>query len=165
MPTSLTPSARPVRQVLYARYDLERARHTLTPESLARRRWDMWRYQEVLPVRDPANIVSLGEGMTPLVPAALAGEAIGAAAPAAQGRGEEPDRLVQGARVWAARSHERHELGVTAIALPSAGNAASAPPRHTAAAAGLEVNVFMPRDVPETNRVECLPVRRQRDPG
>ena len=56
-------------KVLYARYDLARARHTLTRESLGRRRWDMWRYQEVLPVRDPANMVSLGEGMTPLVPA------------------------------------------------------------------------------------------------
>src|SRR5687768_11565609 len=52
-------------KVLYARYDLARARHTLTRDSLARRRWDMWRYQEVLPVRDAAHIVSLGEGMTP----------------------------------------------------------------------------------------------------
>ncbi|MCC7493518.1 MAG: hypothetical protein IT204_14280, partial [Fimbriimonadaceae bacterium] len=64
-------------KVLYARYDLQRARLTLTRESLARRRWDMWRYQEVMPVRDPAHIISLGEGMTPLVPARRAGEALG----------------------------------------------------------------------------------------
>ena len=64
-------------KVLYARYDLAKARHTLTRESLGRRRWDMWRYQEVLPVRDPSNMISLGEGMTPLVPARRAGDALG----------------------------------------------------------------------------------------
>src|SRR3954465_7162312 len=53
---------------LLARYDIERAGRTLTRESLARRPATLWRYHEMLPVRNPATITSLGEGMTPLLP-------------------------------------------------------------------------------------------------
>jgi threonine synthase len=141
-------------KVLYARYDLARARHTLTPESLARRRWDMWRYQEVLPVRDAAHIVSLGEGMTPLVPARRAGEAIGVPGVLLKDEGKNPTGSFKARGLACAVSRAR-ELGATAIALPSAGNAASAASAY-GAAAGLEVQVFMPRDVPDANRVECL---------
>src|SRR5919112_1264998 len=52
---------------LLVRYDLERAKMTLTKESLVARRPDLWRYREVLPVEDKDNIVSLGEGWTPLL--------------------------------------------------------------------------------------------------
>src|SRR5918999_1241220 len=52
---------------LLVRYELERAARSLTKKSLAGRRCDMWRYREVLPVEDDANIVSLGEGLTPLL--------------------------------------------------------------------------------------------------
>ncbi|MDP8924099.1 MAG: threonine synthase [Chloroflexota bacterium] len=141
-------------RVLYARYDLERARHTLTPDSLARRRWDMWRYQEVLPVRDPANVVSLGEGMTPLLPARPAGVAIGVPNLLLKDEGKNPTGSFKARGLGCAVSRAK-ELGVKAIALPSAGNAASAAAAY-GAAAGLDVHVFMPRDVPETNRVECL---------
>ena len=54
-------------KVLYARYDLDGVRENIKPTDFASRRWDMWRYAELLPVRDPANVVSLGEGLTPLV--------------------------------------------------------------------------------------------------
>src|SRR5918911_237877 len=54
-------------KVLFARYDLDAVRSSVTPSEFAGRRWDMWRYWELLPVRDAANVVSLGEGLTPLV--------------------------------------------------------------------------------------------------
>src|SRR5215213_3827249 len=127
-------------KVLYARYDLARARHTLTRESLGRRRWDMWRYQEVLPVRDPANMFSLGEGMTPLVPARRAGDALGLAGLLLKDEGKNPTGSFKARGLGCAVSRAK-ELGATAIALPSA---------------GMEVNVFMPRDVPDANRIECL---------
>src|SRR6266480_3884372 len=59
---------------LLVRYDLKRVQSTLTKESLAGRRPDLWRYREVLPVEDDANIVSLGEGWTPLLQATRLGE-------------------------------------------------------------------------------------------
>src|SRR5436309_2470275 len=54
-------------KVLFARYDLDSLRGSLAPQDLACRRWDMWRYSELLPIRSEANVVSLGEGLTPLV--------------------------------------------------------------------------------------------------
>src|SRR6476620_1697435 len=62
---------------LLVRYDLARAGATLTKESLAGRGSDLWRYREVLPVDDDANIVSLGEGWTPLLHASRLGESVG----------------------------------------------------------------------------------------
>ncbi len=141
-------------KVLYARYDLARARHTLTRESLAHRRWDMWRYQEVMPVRAPENIVALGEGMTPLLQAPRAGAAVGVPNLLLKDEGKNPTGSFKARGLGAAVSRAK-ELGVTAIALPSAGNAGSAAAAY-GAAAGMEVHVFMPRDVPETNRVEGL---------
>src|SRR2546430_694121 len=55
-------------KVLFARYDLAGLKEALKPGDFRGRRWDMWRYWELLPVRDPANVVTLGEGMTPLLP-------------------------------------------------------------------------------------------------
>ncbi|HEY1417136.1 MAG TPA: pyridoxal-phosphate dependent enzyme, partial [Myxococcaceae bacterium] len=55
-------------KVLFARYDLERAARTLSRESVAARPRGMWRWRELLPVRDERNVVSLGEGDTPLLP-------------------------------------------------------------------------------------------------
>ena len=141
-------------KVLYARYDLARARHTLTRESLGRRRWDMWRYQEVLPIRDASHMISLGEGMTPLVPARGAGQVLGLAGLLLKDEGKNPTGSFKARGLGCAVSRAR-ELGVKAIALPSAGNAASAASAY-GAAAGLEVNVIMPRDVPDANRIECL---------
>src|SRR5437868_13219222 len=54
-------------KVLFARYDLDALRGAMHPTDLASRRWDMWRYAELLPVRHEANVISLGEGLTPLV--------------------------------------------------------------------------------------------------
>jgi threonine synthase len=141
-------------KVLYARYDLDRARETLTRESLAGRRWDMWRYQEVMPVRDPENIVALGEGMTPLLAAPRAGAPVGCTNLLVKDEGKNPTGSFKARGLGCAVSRAK-ELGAGAIALPSAGNAGSAAAAY-GAAAGMEVHVFMPRDVPETNRVETL---------
>src|SRR5579859_6540750 len=54
-------------KVLFARYDLNAVREAVKPADFARRRWDMWRYTELLPIRSQTNVVSLGEGLTPLV--------------------------------------------------------------------------------------------------
>ena len=62
---------------LYARYDLERAKHDMRPGQLALREPTMWRYHEVLPLADPEERVSLGEGFTPLLPATGLGELLG----------------------------------------------------------------------------------------
>jgi threonine synthase len=55
-------------KVLYARYDLAAVRKAVQPPDFGPRRWDLWRYCELLPVRQPANVVTLGEGLTPLLP-------------------------------------------------------------------------------------------------
>src|SRR5882724_3279041 len=62
---------------LLVRYDLDRAKQSLTKESLSSRRPDLWRYREVLPVESDDNIVSLGEGWTPLLPALRLGKEVG----------------------------------------------------------------------------------------
>jgi threonine synthase len=62
---------------LLARYDLDRVRASVRPQDIASRRADLWRYRELLPVRDPANVISLGEGWTPIVPLPDYGRRIG----------------------------------------------------------------------------------------
>ena len=54
-------------KVLFARYDLDSLGSAVKPADFAARRWDMWRYAELLPIRSSSNVVSLGEGLTPLV--------------------------------------------------------------------------------------------------
>jgi threonine synthase len=142
-------------KVLYARYDLDGVRQAVTPADLARRRWDMWRYWELLPVRDAANVVSLGEGLTPLVEVRRdAARALGLdrGVVLLKDEGQNPTASFKARGLSAAVSRAR-ELGARSIALPSAGNAGSAAAAY-AAAAGLEAHVAMPRDVPELNRVE-----------
>ena len=139
---------------LLARYDLELAAQSLTREALRSRKPSMWRYQEVLPVRDPAMIIDLGEGWTPLVHAARLGAQIGCAATYIKDEGLNPTGSFK-ARGQAAAVSRARELGATALAIPSAGNAAGAMSAY-AAAAGLAAHVFMPADVPHTFRAECL---------
>lgn len=139
-------------KVLYARYDLAGVKSAVRREDLAGRRWDMWRYWELLPVRDPANVVSLGEGMTPLIDAPRAAKEFGLGQLLIKEEGQNPTASFKARGLSAAVSRAK-ELGVPAIALPSAGNAASAAAAY-AAAAGMTAHLFMPRDVPEVNRIE-----------
>jgi threonine synthase len=138
---------------LLARYDLARAAQTLTRASLRERRPSMWRYQEVLPVRDPAAIIDLGEGWTPLLHTARLGRAIGCARTYVKDESLNPTGSFK-ARGQAAAISRARELGATMVAIPSAGNAAGAMSAY-AAAAGMEAHVFMPADVPLAFRAEC----------
>jgi threonine synthase len=142
-------------KVLLARYDLTKAAISLTREVLSRRvGGGMWRWQELLPVRDPANITALGEGNTPLLPAPRLGAATGLPDLWVKEEGLNPTASFKARGLSAAISRAR-ELGARAIALPSAGNAASAAAAY-AARAGLPCWVFMPVDTPATNKVEVL---------
>jgi threonine synthase len=101
----------------------------------------MWRYRELLPVRDPANVVTLGEGMTPLLRVSDRVRI--------KDEGRSPTGSFK-ARGMAAAISRAKELGVTEIALPSAGNAGAAAAAY-AAAAGIRAHVAVPRDVPPGN--------------
>ncbi|HEV2864013.1 MAG TPA: threonine synthase [Pyrinomonadaceae bacterium] len=138
---------------LLVRYDLEAAARSLTRESLKGRRSDLWRYREVLPVEREENIVSLGEGWTPLVPAARLGERLGLSRLFVKDESQNPTQSFK-ARGMAAAVSMAKELGARKLAVPSAGNAAGALAAY-AARAGLEAFIFMPRDTPRANVVEC----------
>ena len=143
-------------KVLFARYDLDAVRRAVRPSDFARRRWDMWRYWELLPVRDPANVISLGEGLTPLVGVrrdAAAAVGLERGQLEFKDEGQNPTASFK-ARGLAAAVSRAKELGATSIALPTAGNAGSAAAAY-AAAGGLGSHLAMPRDVPELNRVEA----------
>lgn len=138
---------------LLARYDLERARRSLATHPLAARRKDMWRYSEVLPVQDPSRVVSLGEGGTPLRAAPRLGRFLGLPRLLVKDETGNPTGSFK-ARGLSAAVSRALELGARRLALPSAGNAASALSAY-AAAAGLEARVFLPRDVPALFPAEC----------
>jgi len=138
---------------LLVRYDLDRARATLTKDSLASRRPDLWRYREVLPVADDSNIVSLGEGWTPLLHAKRLGKRVGIHELYIKDESQNPTQSFK-ARGMATAVSMAKELGARKLAVPSAGNAAGALAAYAARAA-LEAFIFMPRDTPRANVVEC----------
>jgi len=138
---------------LLVRYDLERAKMTLTKESLASRRPDLWRYREVLPVEDDKNIISLGEGWTPLLHAPRLGKRVGIHELYIKDESQNPTQSFK-ARGMATAVSMAKELGAEKLAVPSAGNAAGALAAY-AARAGLKSYIFMPRDTPVANVVEC----------
>jgi threonine synthase len=138
---------------LLVRYDLREAARTLTKESLKGRRADLWRYREVLPVERDENIVSLGEGWTPLLRAARLGQRLGLRELYIKDESQNPTQSFK-ARGMAAAVSMALELGARALAVPSAGNAAGALSAY-AARAGLEAHIFMPRDTPRANVIEC----------
>lgn len=138
---------------LLVRYDLDRAKLTLTRESLAARRPDLWRYREVLPVDYDDNIVSLGEGWTPLLRALRLGERIGIHELYIKDESQNPTQSFK-ARGMATAVSMAKELGAKKLAVPSAGNAAGALAAY-AARAGIKSFIFMPRDTPRANVVEC----------
>jgi threonine synthase len=129
---------------LYARYDLVALRGKFTLAALASRPASMWRYSEVLPDAPP---VTLGEGFTPLIPSRQDKDAY------IKEEGLNPTGSFK-ARGLAAAVTMARAYGLKKLAIPSAGNAASALAAY-AAAAGIEAHIFMPRDVPRANLVEC----------
>lgn len=139
---------------LLVRYDLERARQQWKRDSIAEGPASMWRYAPMLPVSDPGNIISLGEGWTPLVRTERLAARLGLSRLWVKDEGVNPTQSFK-ARGQAAAISMCVEFGIRKVAIPSAGNAAGAMAAY-AAAAGLEAHVFMPQDVPNANYLECM---------
>jgi threonine synthase len=134
---------------LFARYHAMR----LTRGNAAERPRTIWRWHEVMPVEDPANVVSLGEGGTPLLLADRLGAPAGFSDLWIKDEAGNPTGSFK-ARGLSAAVSKAKELGFSKIALPTAGNAGGAAAAY-AAKAGLECHVFMPRDTPRVFPLEC----------
>jgi threonine synthase len=138
---------------LLVRYDMELTRRAWNRDRVADGPNSMWRYAPLLPLQNPESIVSLGEGMTPLVRTRRLGARIGADHLWMKDEGLNPTGSFK-ARGLSCAVSMAVELNIRKLAIPSAGNAASAMAAY-AAAAGLEAHIFMPRDVPQSNHIEC----------
>jgi threonine synthase len=138
---------------LLVRYDLDQIRHRWRRRDVQNGPSSMWRYAPVLPPVD-SSIISLGEGWTPLIQARRLGSRIGAQALWVKDEGLNPTGSFKARGLSCAVSMCK-ELGIQKVAIPSAGNAASAMAAY-AAAAGIEAHIFMPRDVPQANYLECM---------
>ena len=139
---------------LLARYDLARVAAELDPAELSSRPPDLWRYHELLPVAEPGHIVSLGEGLTPLLPLPALGRALGVPDLLMKDEGLIPTGTfkARGAAVGVSRAAE---LGVKGVAMPTNGNAGAAWAIY-AARAGLPSLITMPVGAPEITRAECV---------
>ena len=135
---------------LLAKYDLKRAAASLNLETLKSRTRSMWRYAEVLPDDPP---VTLGEGMTALIPAKRLGASMGLERLYVKDEGLNPTGSFKARGMTAAVTRAK-QLGARALAAPTAGNAGGALAAY-AAAAGLPAVIVMPADTPSANVMEC----------
>ena len=133
---------------LLVRYDLAALAAALDKEELSRRPADLWRYREFLPVRSAGNIVSLGETMTPILAAPRLAAKLGGGRLMIKDEGRLPTGSFKARGLGMAVSMAK-ELGVTRMAMPTAGNAGAALAAY-ASRAGIESYVFCPDDAPET---------------
>ena len=149
-PQNLCPCGSP----LLARYDLAAAAAAVRPEAIARRGADLWRYRELLPVRDAAHVTTLGEGWTPMWAAERYGEAIGAPRLLVKDEGLLPTGSfkARGAAVGVSRARE---LGINHVAMPTNGNAGAAWATY-AARAGMKSLIAMPVNAPTITRREVI---------
>jgi threonine synthase len=138
---------------LLTAYDIAAVKRSLTREALAGREKSLWRYREILPVDDPANLISLGEGYTPIIHAQNLGRKLGLSQLFIKDESLNPTASFK-ARGMAVAISMAKELGARKLAVPSAGNAAGALAAY-AAKAGLPAFIFMPKDTPSANIIEC----------
>ncbi|SKC07541.1 threonine synthase [Lachnospiraceae bacterium] len=138
---------------LLVSYDLKEAAKQFNKESLKGREKSLWRYRELLPVQDDENIVSLGEGFTPVIPLKKAGEKSGISKLFIKDEGVIPTGTfkARGAAVGVSRAKE---LGVKVLSMPTNGNAGAAWSIYSARA-GLKAVIIMPEDAPSITRNEC----------
>ena len=141
-------------KVLFARYDLPRLRREGSREVFAGREPNMWRFAELMPVTDPAQVVTLGEGGTPLLAATNLQKKLGLQSLFIKEEGLNPTGTFKARGISAAVS-KAAELGITGFTMPSAGNAAGAAAAYCARAAR-PVQVFMPQDAPPANKKESV---------
>jgi threonine synthase len=138
---------------LLARYDPAAAARTLTRTALERRPHDLWRFRELLPVRDDEAIVSLGERPSPMLAIPRVGADLGVAVLLCKDEGAMPTASFK-ARGAAVALSRAKELGVKAFAMPTNGNAGSAWSAY-AARGGLQANIVMPKTAPAIHRLQC----------
>ena len=138
---------------LFAEYDLDAIGKSLTRDGLTSREKSLWRFRELLPLPLTVEPVSLGEGGTPLLRATRFGEKIGAPNLWIKDESQNPTQSFKARGMAVAVSMAKY-LGATKLAVPSAGNAGGALAAY-AARAGLEAHIFMPRDTPRANIIEC----------
>lgn len=137
---------------LLVRYDLQKAAATLAKTDLQGRVQSLWRYRELLPLQDDANLVTLGEGLTPLLEAKTLAREIGVKSLWIKDEAQNPTGSFKDRGLAVAISRAK-EFGIKKVAIPSAGNAGGSLAAY-AARAGIEAHVFMPRDTPVANQVE-----------
>ena len=153
------PHEKPVRtcpdcgRVLFARYDLDSIGKTTSPDVFHGRDSNMWRFFEMMPVIDIDNLVTLGEGGTPLMPAKNLGASLGLENLYIKDEGLNPTGSFK-ARGLSAAVSKAKEVGEMKVTMPTAGNAGGALAAY-AAKAGMEATVFMPQDAPMANQLEC----------
>jgi threonine synthase len=137
---------------LWVRYDLDAVRRAVTPIDIATRLPSLWRYRELLPLPPETEPVTLGEGMTPLLPCPRLGAAMGVPRLVVKDESQLPTGSFKSRGMAAAVSMARH-FGLKRLAVPTAGNAGGALAAY-GARAGVEVYVFMPEDTPVINQKE-----------
>src|SRR6266851_7471199 len=129
---------------LWVRYDLDRIRTAVRRADFAMRQPTLWRYRELLPLPSDSEPVTLGEGMTPLVPCPRLGKQLGLPNLIIKDESQLPTGSFKSRGMALAVSMARH-LGLKRLAIPTAGNAGGALAAY-AARAGMEAFVFMPDD-------------------
>jgi threonine synthase len=137
---------------LLAQYDLNAMRSSVDRDAFRHRPRGMWRWQEILPVRDPDNFVHLGEGDTPLLKTPHLEKALSIEDLYVKDESINPTGTFK-ARGLAAAVSKAKELGVQKVIIPTAGNAGGALAAY-AARAGLRAHIFMPADTPQANVAE-----------
>jgi threonine synthase len=138
---------------LWVRYDLDNVRAAVTRDDIARRGPSLWRYRELLPLPPDEEPVTLGEGMTPLLPCPRLGQALGLRRLLIKDESQLPTGSFKSRGMTTAVSMARH-FGLRCLAIPTAGNAGGALAAY-GARAGMEVFVFMPEDTPVINQMEA----------
>lgn len=138
---------------LYARYDLLAATKAISPDAIRRRPAGLWRWAELLPVRDERFRLTLGEGDTPLLPMPRLAAALGLGALYIKEEGSNPTGSFK-ARGMAVALSRAAELGVRQVVVPTAGNAGGALAAY-AARAGMKAHVVLPADAHPTYRLEA----------
>ena len=139
---------------LLVRYDLDALSREIKPIHWQRRPEGLWRYSELLPVLDEENIISLGEGGTPVFPLREMGKRYGLKNLLLKDEGMNPTGTFK-ARGAAVGVSKAKELGAHTVAMPTAGNAGAAWSAYSARA-GMKMVVIMPSDAPATTQAECV---------
>jgi threonine synthase len=138
---------------LLARYNLTNIGREVSRDQLQSRPHSMWRFRELLPINDESNIITLGEGFTPLVPSVVLRERLGLTNLCFKDESFNPTGSFKARGLCVAVSKAK-ELGAKAVALPTAGNAGSAAAAYSSRG-GIGCYVFMPRDTPLIFEEEC----------